>query len=160
MSDLITNNLATQQNAIQALQRTETAGACLTLTRTATLAITTAATLITWQTEIRNNGFTWSGTSITIPTTGFYLIAFNYIASASVVTYIRINVAGVYLLDMPAAPGNRTRQAVTFTRYYTAADVITITVDTVSNHTMNVNAENAASESPIFHIVQMTGSQS
>lgn len=159
MSDSIINNLATQQNAIQALQRTETPAACLTLTRTATLAITTAGTLITWQTEIRNNGFTWSGTSITIPTTGYYNISFNYVASANVVTYIRINVGGVFLLDMPAAPGNRTRQSVTFTRYYTAADVITITVDTVTNHTMNVNAENSASESPIFHILQLTGSQ-
>lgn len=156
MSDLYQTN-ANLRAVTQDLARQERPGAALTLTRTATLAITTAATLITWQTEIRNNGFTWSGTSITIPTTGYYLIAFNYVASASVVTYIRINVAGVYLLDMPAAPGNRTRQAVTFTRYYTTADVITITVDTVTNHTMNVNAENAASESPIFHIVQLTG---
>lgn len=159
MSDSIINNLATQQNAIQALQRTETPAACLTLTRTTTLAITTAGTVITWQTEIRNNGFTWSGTSITIPTTGYYNIAFNYSASVSVVTYIRINVAGAFLLDMPTSPGNRTRHAVTFTRYYTAADVITITVDTTTNHTMNVNAENVAAESPIFHILQLTGSQ-
>ena len=156
MSDLYQTS-ADLRAVTQDLARQEQPGAALTLTRSATLAITTAATLITWQTEIRNNGFTWSGTNITIPTTGYYLIAFNYVASASVVTYIRINVGGVFLLDMPAAPGNRARQAVTFTRYYTTADVVTITVDTVTNHTMNVNAENATSESPIFHIVQLTG---
>ena len=156
MNSFLTN-LAANGRRTDILERIETPAAALTLTRSATLAITTAATLITWQTETRNRGFTWSGTNITIPTSGYYNIAFNYVASASVVTYIRINVAGVYLLDMPAAPGNRTRQAVTFTRYYTTADVVTITVDTLTNHTMNVNAENSASESPIFHIVQLTG---
>jgi len=42
-------------------------------------------------------------------------------------------------------------------RYFTTGDTLSILMDTPSNFTLNVNAENAADESPILHIVQMTG---
>ncbi|CAB4178959.1 hypothetical protein UFOVP1188_16 [uncultured Caudovirales phage] len=150
-------NLAANGRRTDILERVESPAAALTLTRSATLAITTAATIITWQTELRNNGFTWSGTNITIPTTGFYNIAFHYFATVAVTTYTRINVNSIWVVEMPASPGNRSRPAVTYTRYFTTGDIITIQVDTTANHTMAVNAENTANESPFLHIVQLTG---
>lgn len=166
MSSLIIKKQIAQQKAIERLQlrQADTINrtnfnqpASLTLTRVNTLAITTATTTITWESEIRNNGFTWAGTNITIPTSGYYNIAFAYFATVAVTDYIRFNVNSIWVVEMPASPGNRSRPSVIYTRYFTVGDVITITVDTAANHTMAVNAENTANESPILHIVQMTG---
>lgn len=159
MSDLITNNLATQQNAIQALQRTETPAACLTLTRTATLAITTAGTLITWQTATRTNSITWSTTNITIPTSGYYAMSLTYTSNLAHTADMRLFVGGVNVAFMADSSVNSVRQGFAWVRYFTAADVISFNVLPSINVTMSVNAENIASESPIMHLVQLTGSQ-
>jgi len=42
-------------------------------------------------------------------------------------------------------------------RYFATGDTLSILMDTAANFTLNVNAENAADESPMLHIVQMTG---
>jgi hypothetical protein len=159
MSDLITNNLATHQNAIQALQRTETPAACLTLTRTATLSITTAGTTITWQSEIRNNGFTWSGTTITMPTSGFYNLSIAFRASVASTVYTSLIVNTIAVSRMADSGANQNKLSVIAMRYFTAGDTLSILMDCVANFTLNLNAENVADESPIFHIVQLTGSQ-
>lgn len=141
----------------QDLARQEQPGAALTLTRTATLAITTAGTLITWQSEIRNQGFTWSGTNITIPTSGYYTIFIAYRASANATVYASLVVNTVTVARMSASPGNQNRLSNTAMRYFTTGDTLAVGFDTVANFTLNVNAENAADESPILHIVQLTG---
>ena len=48
--------------------------AAITLTRTAIQAITTASTVLVWQSQIRGQGMTWSGTNVTVPADGYYLI--------------------------------------------------------------------------------------
>ena len=157
MSNLITNNLATVMSEVQDLQRVETPGACLTLTRSATLAITTAGTTITWQTETRNNGFTWSGADVTIPTNGYYGIALIY-ASAVSTAYANIIVNTAIVAQLPASYVSSTLHAFFIVRYFTADDIVNLRVFPSINTTINVTAENTANESPILHIVQMTGS--
>jgi len=145
---------------VQDLQRVETPGACLTLTRSASLSITTAGTLITWQTETRNNGFTWSGTTITIPTTGYYGISCMIYSSAtnfSTWFTLGVNSNAVGFMAQDATAVNR---HTAFTqRYFTAGDAVTITLTPNVNFTLNVVAENSANESPIVHFMQLSGSQ-
>jgi hypothetical protein len=159
MSNLLTNNLFDVMNEVQDLQRVETPGACLTLTRSSTLAITTASTTITWQVETRNNGFTWSGTDITIPTTGFYCMSLTYNANTSHTAYMRLIINSNNVIHMTGDNvGSTTRHGYMWMRYFTTDDVLNFTVVPSTNVTIQVNAEGTVSESPFFHIVQMTGS--
>ena len=160
MSNLLTNNLFDVMNEVQDLQRVETPGACLTLTRSATLAITTAGTLITWQTETRNNGFTWSGTTITIPTTGYYGISCTIFSTATnFSTWFTLGVNSVAVSFMTTDNTAVNRHTAYVQRYFTTGDAVTITLTPNVNFTMNVVAEGSANESPIVHFVQLTGSQ-
>ena len=157
MSNLLINNLALTMADTQALQRVETPAACLTLTRSATLSITTAATIITWQVETRNNGFTWSGTDITIPTSGYYGIGAYIVTVASITMFANLVVNSVILIQMPASYLSTTAHGFFAVRYYTTGDVVSIRVGPSSNTTVSVNAENSASESPLIHVTQLTG---
>jgi hypothetical protein len=158
MSNLLTNNLFDVMNEVQDLQRVETPGACLTLTRSATLAITTAGTTITWQTETRANGITWATTDITIPTSGYYAINFTYLANLSHTAYCRLQVNGngVGLFTDSSIAANTHNFFVI--RYFTADDVVRIQPVPSVNVTISVVAEGSPTESPILHVVQMTGS--
>lgn len=160
MSNLITNNLASVMSEVQDLQRVETPGACLTLTRSATLAITTAGTLITWQTEVRNNGFTWSTTDITMPTAGFYAMQVSYATVATVTMSTQITVNGTRLgyIGFQQVATNYFQS--TYLRYFATGDVIQITAFPSANTTLSVNAENVINYSPFISITQLTGSQS
>jgi len=156
MSDLYQTS-ADLRSAVQDLARQERPAAALTLTRSATLSITTAGTTITWQTEIRNNGFTWSGTTITMPTSGYYSIFIAFRASAAASPTVQLVVNTVSVARMSASPSNQNRGSVIAVRYFTTGDTLSILMDTAANFTLNVNAENATDESPLLHIVQMTG---
>ena len=158
MSNLLINNLASTMADTQALQRVETPGACLTLTRSATLAITTAGTTITWQTETRANGITWATTDITIPTAGYYVLNLSYTATAHT-AFMRLIVNGTTTGFFAASALSSATQAFTVARYFATGDVVRTQVLPSSNVTIAVNAENTTGESPILHIVQLTGSQ-
>lgn len=143
----------------QALQRVETPAACLTLTRTATLAITAAGTTITWQAETRGQGITWSGADVTIPTTGFYTFSLIYTASGSHTGTMRLLVNTINVLSMPSDGLGSVRHAYNMVRYFSAGDVIQFSVISNPNTTVQINAEGTTNESPFLHIVQLTGSQ-
>ena len=155
MSDLY--QISTDLRAsIADLARQESPAAALTLTRSATLSITTAGTTITWQTETRNNGFTWSGTDITIPTAGYYLLTVIY-ASASTTAYANLIVNTVTVAQIPTSYITSTLHTLIMMRYFATSDVINVRVFPSSNTTITVVAESSAGESPILHITQMTG---
>ena len=143
--------------ATQDLARVESPSAALTLTRSATLAITTAGTVITWQVETRNQGFTWSGADITIPTSGYY--AFNFVYGTVTVhttaAFIRVGGNRVAYLAASQGPG-AAAHAFTAVRYMTTGDVFSLQVFPTVNATISVAAE-PNFESPILHIVQLTG---
>jgi len=157
MSDLY-HTSADLRASVADLARQERPGAALTLTRSATLSITTAGTTITWQTETRNDGFTWATTNITIPTAGYYAMSLTYNANTSHTAYFRLNVGGVNVVHMTGDNvGSTTRHGYMWLRYFTTGDVLSFTVVPSANVTIQVAAEGAVSESPILHITQMTG---
>ena len=159
MSNLLLPNYINTRNKVDTLARVETPSACLTLTRSATLAITTAGTSITWQTEIRNQSFTWATTNITIPTAGYYVINVQYNASGTVTTayaILRVNSANVAFFSNSSI--NSTLHAFTVMRYFETGDIIDVRVVPATNSTITIGAEGSVSESPIFHIAQLTGS--
>jgi hypothetical protein len=156
MSDLYQTS-ADLRADVADLARQERPGAALTLTRSATLAITTAGTTITWQTETRNAGFTWSGTTITIPTAGYYAVQLALGTSGSqTMAFTRI-VNGVTIggfVGLFSATNYFSGQA---TAYYATGDALQIRLVPGVNATVTQVAEYAATESPILHIVQLTG---
>lgn len=157
MNSFLTN-LAANGRRTDILERIETPAAALTLTRTTTLAITTAGTSITWQVETRNRGFNWSGADITIPTAGYYVINLQYNATAQVTTayaILRVNAIGVGFFTNSSI--SSTLHAFTVMRHFATGDVIDVRVVPAVNSTITISAEGTTSESPIFHITQMTG---
>jgi hypothetical protein len=150
-------NLAANGRRTDILERIETPAAALTLTRSATLAITTAGTTITWQVETRNRGFSWSGTTITIPTAGYYAVQLAIGTTGSqTMAFTRI-VNGVTIggfVGLFSATNYFSGQA---TAYYAAGDALQIRLVPGVNTTVTQVAEYAATESPILHIVQLTG---
>ena len=156
MNSFLTN-LAANGRRTDILERIETPAAALTLTRSATLAITTAGTTITWQVETRNRGFNWSGTTITIPTAGYYAVQLAIGTSGSqTMAFTRI-VNGTTIggfVGIFSATNYFSGQA---TAYYAAGDALQIRLVPGVNTTVTQVAEYAATESPILHIVQLTG---
>jgi hypothetical protein len=132
--------------------------AAITLTRTAIQAITTASTVLVWQSQIRGQGMTWSGTNVTVPADGYYLI------DLSVQTSINLNDLAITLIRnglncaVSSAVGDvdRNRMTATFTRYFLRGDTIAIFLTPSANANVVVNLERGAGESPILHIVQLT----
>jgi hypothetical protein len=156
MSDLYQTS-ADLRSAVQDLARVESPSAALTLTRSGTLSITTAGTLITWQTETRNQGFTWATTNITVPTSGYYAMSLTYTASGAHTSSMRLFVNTVNVAFMTASSVASTRHGFSWVRYFTTDDVVSFNVLPSANVTVSVNAEGVASESPILHIAQLTG---
>jgi hypothetical protein len=151
------NYQALNTTAIDNISANEAPSAALTLTRSGTLAITTAGTLITWQSELRNFGFTWTGTAITIPTSGFYSVTMLYTTTGAHTVVGRVFINTVNVAFMASTFSTSVRQALTITRYFTTGDSVEINLLPNVNTTISVIAENAAGESPILHIVQHTG---
>ena len=155
----LTRGLQSLQKQVDVQTNVEIPSAALTLTRSATLAITTAGTIITWQTETRSQGFTWSGTDITVPTSGYYTMSLTYNANATHTAYMRLLVGSVNVVHMTGDNvGSTTRHGFAWTRYFTTGDVVSFQVVPSANVTVQVAAEGVASESPILHIVQLSAS--
>ena len=156
MSDLYQTS-ADLKATTQDLARVESPSAALTLTRSATLAITTAGTIITWQVETRNQGFTWSGTTITIPTAGYYAVQLALGTTGSqTMAFTRI-VNGVTIggfVGLFSATNYFSGQS---TAYYATGDALQIRLVPGANTTVTQVAEYVATESPILHIVQLSG---
>jgi hypothetical protein len=165
MQSIIIKKQIAQQKAIERLQlrQADTMNytafnqpASLTLTRTNTLAVTTAGTTITWESETRNNGFTWSGTDITIPANGYYTVQVACNIALSTGFNISRSVNGTGISMTPSLPAG-TYFLTSNTSYYTSGTILQISVGVGANTTLLVNVENDTNESPIFHIVQLTG---
>lgn len=155
----ILNAVIQNQLKIADIESAEEAGAVLTLTRTSAQAITTAGTTIVWQSEIRGYQITWSGSDITIPASGWYHISVATTVSVAQNDLLyRIGVNGVFV---QVAPGfgdvNRSASTAHFMRYFVEGDIVIINLVPSANANLNVVAENDAAESPILHIVQLSG---
>lgn len=145
-----------EQRQAEVVRRNETPFSALTLTRSATLAITTAGTLITWQTKTRGVGINWATTDITIPTSGYYCIQVSYSTAANVTNLIQLILNGVNVGYFGNSWVAINYHHGTLIRYFTTNDVIRINALPSANTNINVNAETAANASPFIHITQLT----
>lgn len=157
MSDsFLTSTTARNTSAVQDLTRQERPAAALTLTRSGTLAITTAGTDITWQTQTRGQGITWSTTNITIPTAGYYSITVRFSTAANVTMLTRLVINGTNQGYFGNSWTAINYHVGTTMQYFATGDVLKVTAVPSGNTTINVAAEYALNESPILHVVQLT----
>lgn len=148
------------QDSVSTVQTVESPAAFLTLTRTATLALTTAGTSITWQSEIRSQGISWSGTTITIPSAGYYLISVNIALSTNTNAHIRYSVNGVAALAFytdPITTGGGFVSSCSAMLYLPESETLLISIVPEANTTLNQNGEGGSAPSPMLHIVQLSG---
>jgi hypothetical protein len=139
-------NLAANGRRTDILERIETPAAALTLTRSATLAITTAGTTITWQTETRNRGFNWSGTTVTIPTEGYYSFFFFGTVNTNQINFFTI-VSGGNLFTVSTVRAPTTVAAAMY--YFQTGATLTVNVIPSANVTLSANVR--------IDITQLTG---
>jgi len=149
------NEQALRERIVQ-LERADNA-VFLSLTRTSTLSITTAGVTVTWQDEIDTaGGMTWSGSSITVPIAGYYII--SVIGTLGVKDQITgdVLVNAVEVATMGTASSKDTKFRHSLTRFYKSGDVVQYRASTTTGTmTLQVNTEDQASESPILHMVMI-----
>lgn len=142
------------RDRVALLERYDTA-IFLSLTRTATLNITTAGTIVTWQEEIDSGGgMTWSGSSITVPVAGYYHLSVKGTLGVKDDITGDVVVNGVEVATMGTASSKDAKFRHSSTRFYKAGDVVQYRATTkTGTMTLQVNTEDSASESPILHMV-------
>lgn len=161
MSDsFLTDYLQTRQRVDQ-LERIETGGGggaasvYLTLTRTNTLSLSTAGTIVTWESEVRGNGITWSGSQITMPDDGYYVIDMAFDLNSGAVVAGNMLIGGTDVGRMALYYGGGTRNRLIATRWFSASSVLEIQINIAAGRTMQVTAYGSSYESPFLHIVKV-----
>lgn len=161
MSDSFLSDYLRTRSRVDQLERIESGGGgsagavYLTLTRTTTFTATTTGTVIVWEAEDRSNGITWSGSEITIPDDGYYVM--NVVVSVTSFTSpaYEMLVNGVYVGRLAMYEAGSTRWPGIAMRYFTAGDVLEIRLLLGQNRTIQVVAYDSAGESPYLHIVKV-----
>lgn len=127
----------------------------ITLTRTATLSITTAGTIVTFQEEVDSCGkITWSGSTITVPIAGYYHLSIKgtFAVKDSVSGEVVVN--GVTVATMGTASMKDEKFRLSSTRFFKKDDAVQIRLTSgTGTMTLQVNQEDVQSESPIVHMV-------
>lgn len=132
----LTRGLQSLQKQVDVQTNIEIPSAALTLTRSATLAITTAGTTITWQVETRNNGFTWSGATVTIPTEGYYSFFFFGTVNTNQINFFQL-VSGGNLFTVSTVRAPTT--VATAMYYLQAGATFTVVVTPSANVTLSAS---------------------
>jgi hypothetical protein len=127
----------------------------ISLTRTATLSITAAGVIVTWQAVIDSGGdMTASGSSITVPIAGYYLI--QVIGALDTGNNVAGDIIdnGVTVCTMTSGTARDHKFSHNVVRFFKAGDVVQYRATTNgSTRTLQVTTEDSDSESPIFHMV-------
>jgi hypothetical protein len=127
----------------------------ISLTRTGTLSITSAGVIVTWQAVIDSGGdVTWSGSSITVPIAGYYLI--QVIGALDTGNNVAGDIVdnGVTVCTMTAGTARDHKFSHNVVRFFKDGDVVQYRATTSgSTRTLQVTTEDSDSESPIFHMV-------
>lgn len=157
-SAAILNALVDTRNTVAEIQSTDVHGAVLTLTRTAAQAITTAGTIIVWQSELRGYQITWAGSEITIPADGWYIITCAFQFGALNDLFVRLVVNATFVqFASTIGDVNRDVATCTFMRYFSQSDIVQIHLEPSANVNLNARAEGILAESPILNLVQLSG---
>jgi hypothetical protein len=141
-------NLAAVGRRTDILERVESPlPAAITLTRTASQSIPGTSATITWQVETRNRGFNWSGTTITIPTDGFYqFYLFGQVNTNQINFFDIVTTGSLYVIQSVRAPITNA----TATYYFTTGTTFTIVItNSAAGLTLNQNVR--------IDIIQLTG---
>lgn len=155
----LTRGLQALARQVNVQTNIEQPAAALTLTRSTSLAIATAGTTVIWQTETRNNGFTWSGTDITIPASGYYSVQCFFLVSNNMTLQIQRVINGTIVGGFVVLQNLTTNYfPATMTRYFTAGDILAIRLIPSTASFITVAVEGAISEAPILHIIQLSAS--
>ena len=127
----------------------------ISLTRTATLSITTAGVIVTWQAVIDSGGdMTASGSSITVPIAGYYKITVIGSLSTRDTIHGDLVVNSVDVCSMGTGAQRDVKFRHTATRFFKASDVVQYRAHTsTGTHTLQVVTEDSSGESPILHMV-------
>lgn len=127
----------------------------ITLTRTATLTITTAGVIVTWQSKVDSGGnMTASGTNITVPVAGYYAIQVIGSLDAGNNVTGEIVVDGVTVATMTAGTARDSKFSHNIVRFFKEGDVVEYRAyANGTNRTLQVVTEDTAGESPLLHMV-------
>lgn len=155
MSDLLLNEFLLTRQRVDQLERIEQGGgAYLTLTRTATLSLATTGTIITWQSEVRSRAITWSGSAITIPSDGYYLLDMTCVIGSNTSFSVDLLVGSVAVARLVNSQGGNNFRFMGM-RYFSASDSVEVKAIVGGGRTLAVNAYSTADESPFLHIVKL-----
>jgi hypothetical protein len=135
--------------------------AYITVTRTATLAITTAGTTITWQSNTRSLNASFSTTTVTVNKAGYYLVSGTFATLGNVSLTITLRYGSVnYTSNVQGTPlstgGGYIFNFTQGLRLAASADLQVVLTPSV-NTTLNQNGEAFAGVSPILNIIQLAG---
>lgn len=160
MSDSFLSDYIMTRQRVDQLERIEAGGGAgstyLTIRRTTTQSITTAGTIVSWESEVRNSGFTWSaGTAITIPSAGYYVIDMAFSFNLASIVNVDLLVGGTATNRFANFYGSGTANRIIAMRYFSASDSVEVKMTSVSNRTLQVVAYGSAEESPHLHIVRI-----
>ena len=127
----------------------------ITLTRTSTLSITVAGVTVTWQSEVDSGGdFTWSGSSITVPVAGYYKVTVVGSLATRDNFHGDLRVNAVEVCSMGVGALRDVKFMHTVCRFFKEGDEVQYrATTTTATHTLAVVTEDAAGESPMFHMV-------
>ena len=133
----------------------------LTVTITATLAITTAGTTIVWQSVIRQANITVASDTITIQNAGYYMFSATFGTVANLTSLRMTLQRGVNYVSTVESEGLSTGGGYIFnfsTGFYaTAGSTYKIVLTPSANTTLNFNGEGFAGPTPILNIFQSIG---
>ena len=154
MTWLQSNEAQLMRDRVSTLEQRDDA-VFITLTRTSTLSITTAGVTVTWQSEVDSGGnMTWSGATITVPVAGYYKVT----VVGSLATRdnfhgdLRVNAVEVCSMGVGALRDVKFVHSVC--RFFKEGDEVQYrATTTTATHTLAVVTEDAAGESPMFHMV-------
>ena len=135
--------------------------AYITVTRTATLAITTAGTTITWQSNTRSLNASFSTTTVTVNKAGYYLVSGTFATLGNVSLTITLRYGSInYTSNVQGTPlstgGGYIFNFTQGLRLAASADLQVVLTPSV-NTTLNQNSEAFAGASPILNIIQLAG---
>lgn len=149
-----------QASQLQVVQNVESPDAYLSVRRTAIVALTANAwTNITWQAQIRAQQITWSGTTITLPNSGYYHYSLAYATSGTTNSVVGLIVNGTIQLNLQPMTATTIPTSVYMAsgmRYFDASDTVLVRIYSTNAVNLNATAEKSSFESPIFHILQLT----
>ena len=154
MTWLQSNESQLLRDRISSVERRDDA-VFISLTRTSTLSITTAGVIVTWQEEIDSGGdMTYSGSSITVPIAGYYAVTVIGSLATRDNFHGDLRVNSVEVCSMGVGGQRDVKFVHSVCRFFKEGDVVQYKATTsTGTHTLQLVTEDAANESPMFHMV-------